>query len=172
MNWVPALAGYRTSSVALPKVVIQYIRKLSLPRRIVAALDGNGDYYPLNNYSYCFLQEGQMRIEYILGVLNSWLVNFYYANSFIDYNIKPTYLKRVPIRTIDFSDPADVKKHGRMVALVERMLELHKRRQEARTPDEKTMLDRQIAATDREIDELVYELYGLTEEEIRIVEGR
>jgi hypothetical protein len=58
-----------------------------------------------------------------------------------------------------------------MVGLVERMLELHKRKLGARTPEEQTMLDRQIGATDREIDQLVYGLYGLTEEEIRIVEG-
>jgi hypothetical protein len=32
-------------------------------------------------------------------------------------------------------------------------------------------LTREIASTDREIDNLVYELYGLTEEEIKIVEG-
>jgi len=41
----------------------------------------------------------------------------------------------------------------------------------AKTPEEQTALARQIAATDAEIDRLVYELYGLTEEEIRIVEG-
>ena len=41
----------------------------------------------------------------------------------------------------------------------------------AKTPTEKTHLQRQIDSTDREIDRLVYELYGLTEEEIRIVEG-
>lgn len=33
------------------------------------------------------------------------------------------------------------------------------------------MLQRPIESTDRRIDRLVYELYGLTEEEIRIVEG-
>ena len=38
-------------------------------------------------------------------------------------------------------------------------------------PTPKPMLQRQIDATDRQIDRLVYELYGLTEEEIRIVEG-
>jgi len=32
-------------------------------------------------------------------------------------------------------------------------------------------IDRRIAATDRKIDALVYELYGLTEEENRVVEG-
>jgi len=42
---------------------------------------------------------------------------------------------------------------------------------EARTPHEQTALQRQIEATDRQIDALVYELYSLTEEEIEIVEG-
>ncbi len=40
----------------------------------------------------------------------------------------------------------------------------------AKGKHERTMLQRQIEATDRQIDALVYELYGLTEEEIRIVE--
>lgn len=81
------------------------------------------------------------------------------------------FLSQLPIRPIDFSDPADVARHDRMVSLVDRMLSLHKQLPEARTPHEKTALRRQIEATDRQIDALVYELYGLTEEEIRIVEG-
>ena len=56
-------------------------------------------------------------------------------------------------------------------SLVERMLDLHKQRAAARTPHEQTALDRQITATDARIDRLVYDLYGLTEEEIRLVEG-
>ena len=44
-------------------------------------------------------------------------------------------------------------------------------REGKQTPPEKEALERQIAATDRRIDELVYEVYGLTEEEVRIVEG-
>ena len=58
-----------------------------------------------------------------------------------------------------------------MVTLVERMLELHKRRQAAGSEQERQLLQRQIDATDREIDALVYELYDLSSEEIRIVEG-
>jgi len=42
----------------------------------------------------------------------------------------------------------------------------------AKTPHETEALQRQIAATDGQIDNLVYELYGLTDEEIRIVEGK
>jgi hypothetical protein len=81
-------------------------------------------------------------------------------------------MEQVPIRTIDFTNPADIARHDRMVALVEGMLDLHKRLAAANTPHEKTALQRQIDATDRQIDALVYELYGLTDEEIAIVEGR
>jgi hypothetical protein len=51
------------------------------------------------------------------------------------------------------------------------MLSLHKRLQAARTEQDKTLLQRQIAATDKEIDRLVYDLYGLTTDEIKLVEG-
>jgi len=58
-----------------------------------------------------------------------------------------------------------------MVALAAQMRTLHQRRAAARTPHEQSVLAAQIAAKDRQIDRLVYELYGLSEEEIRIVEG-
>ena len=55
--------------------------------------------------------------------------------------------------------------------LVDQMLSLNKQLSSAKTDHEKTALQRQIDATDRQIDQLVYELYGLTDEEIKIVEG-
>jgi hypothetical protein len=78
----------------------------------------------------------------------------------------------MPIRAINFSDPAEKAQHDKMVSLVEQMLALHKSLARAKSPQEKERLERQIEATDKAIDSLVYELYGLTEEEIRIVEGR
>ena len=48
----------------------------------------------------------------------------------------------------------------------------HQRHAAEANPQVKTMLQRQIEATDRQIDQLVYELYGLTEEEIAIVESQ
>ena len=69
--------------------------------------------------------------------------------------------------------------HAKLVSLVERMLELHKR--SLRTLQEQEMVQcalgraprmiRSSPAADGRIDRLVYELYGLTEEEIKIVEG-
>ena len=67
---------------------------------------------------------------------------------------------------------SDVKaRRDKMVGLVETTLKLHKDLPKAKTPHEQESLQRQVAATDKAIDALVYELYGLTEEEIRIVEG-
>jgi dihydrodipicolinate reductase len=57
-----------------------------------------------------------------------------------------------------------------MVEMVERMLALHERKAEA-SGGEAARLAEAIAAMDKQIDALVVELYGLTEEEVRIVEG-
>jgi hypothetical protein len=58
-----------------------------------------------------------------------------------------------------------------MVCLVEKMLDLHKNLAAARIPDEKTKIQRLISAADSQIDKLVYKLYNLTEDEIKIVDG-
>ena len=59
-----------------------------------------------------------------------------------------------------------------MVKLVEQMLSLHKQIATARTPDDKTRLQRQIDSTDNQLNQLVYELYGLTEKDIQVVEEK
>jgi hypothetical protein len=79
-----------------------------------------------------------------------------------------------PIRTIDFSDPADVARHDRMVALVEDMPRLQKElaAAEAHKEDRRHDLARQVERLDAQIDAPVYELYRLMEEEIKVVEGK
>ena len=98
-------------------------------------------------------------------------MNFYFANTFIDYNIKPTYLQQLPIRTIDFDNPPDKARHDKMVKLVNMMLDLHKKLAKAKVPDEKTKIRCQIDSTDKQIDSLVYQLYNLTPNEIAIIES-
>ena len=65
-------------------------------------------------------------------------------------------------------------RHDKMVELVTRMMELKKQRARApkkQSPSARQLLDQRLAITDRQIDQLVYELYGLSDDEIRIVEG-
>jgi restriction endonuclease S subunit len=65
---------------------------------------------------------------------------------------------------------SDKNRHDQIVTLVEQILELHNQLPQAKTPYEKEAIRRQIATTDKQIDQLVYQLYGLTPEEIKIVE--
>jgi hypothetical protein len=61
--------------------------------------------------------------------------------------------------------------YNNIVELVISMLDLNQNFSIVKTAQEKTILQRQIDPTSRRIDELVYELYGLTDEEIKIVES-
>ncbi len=116
-------------------------------------------------------------LRYVLGLLNCALFNFYYETQNPEKGealaqVKTTVIKNLPIRTIDFTKPAEKKMHDDLVSLVEKMLEFNKQLQKAHFDSEKEPIERQIAAADKKIDELVYQLYGLTEEEIKIVEGK
>jgi hypothetical protein len=109
-------------------------------------------------------------------VLNSRLLSFFLKQKLLTNvqgfpQVLMGQLDQLPIRTVELADSADKSRHDRMVALVEQMLDLHERIAAVKTEHEKTALQRQIDATDKQIDQLVYELYGLTEEESAIVEG-
>ena len=104
--------------------------------------------------------------KYVMGVLNSRLVTYYLRmvcpaklNDYRRFNANN--LNAIPLRAINFSDPADVARHDRMVTLVEQMLELHKR-QAAASASDRELYQRQIDATDREVDKLVYELRNVS----------
>ena len=70
------------------------------------------------------------------------------------------------------SNPTEKAQHDKLVALVENMLEQQKKHHDARMEQDKELYERQIKLVDAQIDRLVYDLYGLTEEEVKVVEGR
>ena len=116
-------------------------------------------------------------IKYLMGILNSRLISVWFIHSFgkLQRKVFPQFkvkeLRAFPIRPINFSDPTDKARHDKMVQLVESMLALHKHKAAAKTQADQELYQRQIEATDREIDALVYELYGLTPDEIATVEA-
>ncbi|KAB2308214.1 N-6 DNA methylase [Betaproteobacteria bacterium SCN2] len=133
---------------------------------------GNGPYYGVR-WKY---PDDPHSLLYLSGLLNSRLldnclhrISSPFRGGYWSYGKR--FIEQLPIRPIDFSDPADRARHDKMVKLVESMLKLHEQLAAANSAHDKTLVQRQIDATDRQIDALVYELYGLTEEEIRIVEG-
>ena len=114
--------------------------------------------------------------KFLLGLINSKLLNWIHIIQFYSARIPEgslrypiSFLSSLPIPNVDLSKSADLAKYNHMITLVERMLDLHKR--SPATPQEQERLARDIAATDRAIDALVYQLYDLTPEEIAIVEA-
>jgi len=146
--------------------------KLLLPD---ISISGNFAYDTTGVYSVNTSYIIPIKDKSILSILNSSLITWYYTK------ISPVfrggylrwiyqYIEQLPIRTIDFDIPTDKAMHDQMVTLVDRMLDLNKRLPEAKTPYDKTSLERQIASTDKEIDQLMYKLYDLMPEEIKLIE--
>jgi hypothetical protein len=115
--------------------------------------------------------------KYLLGLLNSKVLDFFMHRISSTkqggyYEYKPMYLSQLPICTIDFNNKKEKAMHDQMVSLVDKMIDLHEKLKKAKTPHDRELIERQIKAADSQIDKLVYELYGLTEEEMEIVEGK
>ncbi|NAT11143.1 hypothetical protein C4E22_06340 [ANME-1 cluster archaeon AG-394-G06] len=112
--------------------------------------------------------------KYLLGCMNSKLLWRFLQEiaagrrgGFIE--AKPFYVEQLPIRTIDFSNHAEVAKHDKLISLVDNMLELQRKYHDARMGRDKELYERRIKVVDAQIDGLVYDLYGLTEEEVKVV---
>ncbi len=143
---------------------------------IVATLTPDLESYVLQSLYQSVGVHEHIQPEYVLALLNSSLLTFLYQNSAFGQKgrtmaqFRKGHLDLLPVPRIDISSQRDKNRYDRMVALVQQMLDLHKQLAAAKTAHEKTAIERQIDATDHQIDQLVYDLYGLTDDEIKIIE--
>jgi len=111
---------------------------------------------------------------FLLAILNSGLGRFVLTRTcpLTDrgYHVSSTVLGKFPVYIPDFDKLADRNRHDRMVSLVTHILELNRYLPQAKTDQERRLIRQDIDATDVRIDALVYEIYGLTLEEITVVE--
>jgi hypothetical protein len=140
------------------------------------AMDVEQKYLGLTDTTVLFESEQPEDLRYFLSLLNSRLLTFRFryigklkSGGILEYFWNG--VSKLPIRRINFSNPEDVAKHDKLVAFVDRMLELNKKKNALPPSSERERIEREIAVTDERIDEMVYGLYGLTEEEIRMVES-
>lgn len=139
-----------------PKIVVQAIRNMSLQRRIVATLDCEGWCF-VGTVNSVILQTVPWDPLYILAVLNSTLLNAYFRHRFTTISLTAAFLGELPIMPPE----AKLMDSRELVKLVSCILSAKSSDPAADTSD-----------LEREIDEIVYRLYGLTPDEIAIVEGR
>jgi type I restriction-modification system DNA methylase subunit len=168
----------RNEVVHLNEDVYNWTPKILLRQtadRIIATIDSRGIWFGRSIIAIIAPRTSQYRIEYFLGLLNSRYFEWLYAELVhetgrVFAQVKLSKIKQLPIRVLNFSDTADTSRHDEMVGKVEAMLQAKKQFAKAKTDKEKTYYENRCAGLDRQIDRLVYELYGLTEDEIRIVE--
>jgi hypothetical protein len=115
--------------------------------------------------------DARLDLRYITGIVNSQALRFFYRSTFKTIHVQAEELASLPLPRLDLHKAADKKCHDEIVTKVEAMLEAKQQLAKAKTDKDKTYYENKCAALDRQIDRLVYDLYGLTEEEIKIVEG-
>jgi hypothetical protein len=108
-------------------------------------------------------------LKYLLALLNSKLLTFRYRSigkqtGGGSFEYFPNGVGKLPI------PEADTKTHNEFVVLVDKMHELKQREYAEQNPQAKKIISRQIDGIDNTIDKAVYKLYGLTPEEIEIIE--
>jgi hypothetical protein len=155
------------------RILVKQIIDWSSLRIWAAATDE--ELYNTQN-AFNLLQSGPLDLYYILGLLNSKLLNFYHTKRFLDefkmrfQKILIKDCKRFPIRPINFDNKKDCEKHDKLVELVESMLSLRNQIANEKNPDTLRLLETSAKNQDNQIDRLVYDLYGLTDIEISAVE--
>ncbi|MEX0700891.1 MAG: TaqI-like C-terminal specificity domain-containing protein [Planctomycetales bacterium] len=115
-------------------------------------------------------------VRFVVAILNSRLMRYVYSTTVKESGqkafpqVKVRALRALPIRAIDFTSEEERTAHDSLVARVDEMIELHARQDQATTPHAREVLNRRVASLDEEIDRMVENLYGLSEEEISQVE--
>ena len=122
---------------------------------------------------YIKLKEKNIKIKYFLGLLNSKLIDFYYKIYFGASHLQGNYLdlKGVDLVKIPIHPPSPLQEK-KILSLVNQMLSLQKKYHDEKIQgNEKERLKQQIDNVDYEIDEEIYKLYGITDEEKKMIGG-
>lgn len=159
-----------------PRILVRQIIS-GVPPRIYAGYTENELYNTQVAFNLLARKQTDESLKYILAILNSRLMTWFHRMRFLDLG-KTTFqkiliqdAKTFPIHRIDFKQASDTVTHDRLVELVDKMLKLTPALRAAKSDAERTALQNAVTKTDREIDQLVYALYGLTPAEIALVEG-
>jgi len=96
------------------KLVYQNLRHETLPVRLVAAVDRDG-FFPKNSLSYICRPKPPFSLEYLAGLLNSHLVNAWFAGRFFSFHITVTQVRSIPV------PEADERRRGAVEQIVQRL---------------------------------------------------
>jgi hypothetical protein len=109
-------------------------------------------------------------LKFLIGILNSRLISFFYKQNAVKSGRK--IFPKVVVKDLgQFPIPKAFVKHNRVIALVESIEGLYMQLIDSKSAANRGIVERQINATNCEIDQIVYQLYGLKSQEIELIEG-
>lgn len=146
--------------------------------RITSTLDNKGR-IPQGGVYFAVLVNNRIPIKVLLALLNSRLLSFVYKCLFGGMHMgggylryRTEFLEQLPMPKIDLLNNPLKLKYKALIDSVDRMIELHEDLQKcAKDSDGYRVIQTEIEKVDKQIDQLVYKLYGLTPEEIQSVEN-
>ena len=149
-----------------------HIKIIAMPSSI---LDNKDEYILLNTVNQ-LENISNLDTKFILAILNSKLISWYayrfiYSKAIMTMQFDNPTTSRIPMPSVDLTKKSDKEVHDKLVKLVDNIIAINKKLVGENNPNTKEILERQVRALDGEIDRLVYGLYGLSDNEIRIIEN-
>ncbi len=144
--------------------------------RLIAHLDTN-KYLSLKNVHNIRIMNNNFTYEYLLGLLNSKLLGWWYQKLIpekgrVFAEVKVVNLVRLPIKSIDFSNNKEKDHHDEIAKLVDILLQLNEEKNGTKLQSKLEKIEAKIEYCENKINQIIYQLYDLTDEEIKIVEGK
>jgi CRISPR/Cas system-associated exonuclease Cas4 (RecB family) len=154
-NWLGAPREERFFTQ--PKIIVRQIVSGN-PLRIYAGYSEKSNYFTQIGFSIISKKQDSNELKYLLAIINSTMMNFYHTYKYLD--IEKIIFQKVLIANCREFPIKRSEKEKDIINMVNKIIVAKKMNSKADT-----------SAVEHEIDQLVYELYGLTKEEIAIVEG-
>jgi len=136
-----------------PKIIIQNTRNERLKPRIVATVDEKG-FYGSQGLNFVVPKGDEFSVYFLIGIINSTLINYLFATKFLNLAIKADYIKQVSFPKPTAKLTKDIETLSKEILAVKSI-----------------DISNDTSANEKAIDKLVYELYQLSKEEIKIIEG-
>lgn len=145
--------GKKSSHHQFERIVMQAITGVNEKIRLKLTIIDRG-IYCANSVNYLVLEDNGLDLKYLLGVLNSKLLNFVFSKSSTNSNVNGYEVDNLPIKVVN------ARRQAPLIKLAGHILDARRKAPNADTRE-----------LEREIDRLVYRLYDLTSEEIALVEA-
>ncbi len=129
--------------------------------------------FTLNTIYNVYLKEKNIAdIKFLLGIINSNATRFFWKKNNSDEKKTFPKVKKEAILSIPVPEIKDKSLHNEIANLVNRLLKLNEEIREQKLETKRNQIQSKIDYCESRINKIVYELYGLTDEEIKIVEGK